>query len=63
MLIHTTPTNKEGRTGVDDTTQKHIGFNEMSKLWKEQTPFALLPCPHSISQIILNVISDANKVK
>lgn len=38
-------------------------MNEMSKLWKDQTPSPSPLCPHVISQIILNVISVANKVK
>lgn len=38
-------------------------MNEMSKLWKDQTPSPAPLRPHSISQIILHVISVVNKVK
>ncbi len=36
-------------------TSRNREYNEMSKLWKEQAPSPPPPCPHLISQTILNV--------
>lgn len=56
---------KEGKDffSLNNDTLRNIEINEMSKLWKDQTLFPPPLCPHIISQIILNVISVANKVK